>query len=265
MKIYQTILEAKHSKITIFPGIYYFKNKINNKYYIGQALNIRKRFNSHYIQILKQNSKYPIYKAILKYGIENFEYGIIGVFKTFENKELLKRKLDFLEKKYIKEYHSFGESGYNQTKGGDGGILGYKMTSIQKEHIRQNALKVVNDGRYTIYIYNIFSKEINSFLSFQDASIKLKINRDSLYSAYRRKGLCINTYLIETTKLKLQNLINSYPIERRFSKHGILKLSIQDYIKAKEENPTLTKVELAQLLGVCKKTIYNYEKRINEI
>ncbi len=28
-------------------GIYLFKNIINNKYYIGQSLNIRKRFNKH--------------------------------------------------------------------------------------------------------------------------------------------------------------------------------------------------------------------------
>lgn len=35
-------------------GIYLFKNVINNKYYIGQSLNIRKRFNKH-IDRMKKN------------------------------------------------------------------------------------------------------------------------------------------------------------------------------------------------------------------
>ena len=90
INIYQTIQEAKESNIVTFPGIYFFKNKINNKYYIGQAVNIRKRFFSHILQIKKENNKYPIYRAVLKYGIENFEFGIIGVFKVTLEKNLLK-------------------------------------------------------------------------------------------------------------------------------------------------------------------------------
>ena len=34
MIIYKTITEAKKNKIISLPGIYYFKNKINNKYYL---------------------------------------------------------------------------------------------------------------------------------------------------------------------------------------------------------------------------------------
>lgn len=85
MKIYETIQQAKKSEITQFPGIYYFRNKINNKYYIGQAICIRKRFQSHCHQIQIKNDKYPIYKAITKYGEDNFELtGVIKMDITIE-------------------------------------------------------------------------------------------------------------------------------------------------------------------------------------
>lgn len=93
MIIYKTITEAKKNKIISLPGIYYFKNKINNKYYIGQAINIRKRFYSHIAQINKKNDKYPIYKAILKYGIDNFEYGILARANYYENIISLKKSI----------------------------------------------------------------------------------------------------------------------------------------------------------------------------
>ena len=35
MITYKTITQARENNITRLPEIYYFKNKINNKYYIG--------------------------------------------------------------------------------------------------------------------------------------------------------------------------------------------------------------------------------------
>ena len=45
-----------------------------------------------------------------------------------ENSDTTKSDLDVLEVLYIETYNSYGKTGYNQTKGGDGGILGYKFT-----------------------------------------------------------------------------------------------------------------------------------------
>lgn len=94
-------------------GIYLVKNKINNACYIGQAKDIYKRFNSHHIYDYKNsknccyNTKF--YKALRKYGIENFEVQVLEL--CSEN------KLDEKEIEYIKLYDSYNH-GYNSTEGG---------------------------------------------------------------------------------------------------------------------------------------------------
>ena len=269
MKIYETIQEAKENEITSFPGIYFFRNKINNKYYIGQALCIKKRFKSH-CHSISIDANYPIYKAINKYGESNFEFGIIGVFKIPQLKEELKRKLDILEIKYIKEYNSYGINGYNQTKGGDGGILGYKMTDEQRKHISENSKRIANDGRNTVYVYSIKDKKEYSFTSCQTAANFLSVERNALYASLRRKtGICHHNYLISRNLKELKDLILFY--KEKSEKKGNInwnsgmfesKYSIEDYIKIKNDNPLLSAAELAKLMGVCKKTIYNYEKQL---
>ncbi len=212
MKIYRTIQQAKESEITSLPGIYYFRNKINNKYYIGQAINIRKRFSSHFIQIKKENNKYPIYRAILKYGIENFEYAVIGVFRTWEPQEILKKKLDFLEKKYIKEYNSYGSTGYNQTLGGDGGVLGYKMTEEQKKHISENSKRIANDGRNNIYIYDLKEKKEYLFSSCSEAGRILNVDGVGLKNSYTRNisKSYLNRFILGKSIEELHTNIDSY-------------------------------------------------------
>lgn len=259
MKIYETIQKAEEETITKLPGIYYFRNKINNKYYIGQAINIRKRFLSHILQIKKENNKYPIYRAILKYGINNFEYAIIGVFRTWESQNILKKKLDFLEKKYIKEYNSYGTTGYNQTLGGDGGVLGYKMTEEQKKHIAENSRKIANDGRNNIYIYDLIDKKEYLFSSFQTAADYFNIERTALHAAFRRNGTCHKRYVAKRKKEELYEFIDNYKITNHFTQ----KYSLEEYISLKEKYSNLSVIELAKTLNVCKKTIYNYEHMLD--
>lgn len=275
MKIYKTIQQAKESEITSLPGIYYFRNKINNKYYIGQAINIRKRFSSHFIQIKKENNKYPIYRAILKYGIENFEYAVIGVFRIWESQEILKKKLDFLEKKYIKEYNSYGSTGYNQTLGGDGGVLGYKMTEEQKKHISENSKRIANDGRNNIYIYDLKEKKEYLFSSCAEAGRILNVDGIGLKNSYTRNisKSYLNRFILGKSVEELYLNIDYYNKCVESSKSlkvknsGMFdsKYSLEEYTKIKNENVNLSTTELAKLLGVCKKTIYNYEHMLKNL
>ena len=112
------------------PGIYYFRNKLNGKYYIGQAQNIYDRVRHHHTNF--KLNRYPdahLYRGFKKHGLYAFEFGILEIVDLPKGNERDK-KLDELEIKYIKEYNSYGKSGYNQTRGGDGGIDGYKFTDI---------------------------------------------------------------------------------------------------------------------------------------
>lgn len=94
-------------------GIYCFKNKINGKCYIGQSINLAKRYNDHKANHLNPNycnynSKF--YRALRKYGFDNFEYSILL--------ECEQSELNEKEKAYIEMYDSY-KNGYNSTLGGE--------------------------------------------------------------------------------------------------------------------------------------------------
>lgn len=151
-----------------YAGIYFFKNKINNKYYIGQSIKIRKRVLHHLSNYNTDRYNNAIYKAFKKYGFENFEFGILDTFRDSLSKET-KYKLDELEKIYIQKYNSYGKTGYNETLGGDAGILGYKMTENQKEKISK-ASKFNNTTAKKIYMYNVKDKYYITACSIRDAA-----------------------------------------------------------------------------------------------
>ena len=88
-------------------GIYKVTNKINGKVYIGQSVDIGRRWRQH---MTAEDDNY-FHKAIQKYGVENFEWEVIEQCK--------KSELDERESYWIEYYDSFNK-GYNCTKGGDG-------------------------------------------------------------------------------------------------------------------------------------------------
>lgn len=96
-------------------GIYKITNKLNGKVYIGQAINIQRRWNEHKNSSLnKRKHEYntPIHCAIRKYGIENFLFEVLV--------ECCRENLNELEIKYIKQYNANDSNyGYNLTQGGN--------------------------------------------------------------------------------------------------------------------------------------------------
>ena len=67
-------------KELIMIGIYKITNKVNYKVYIGQSINIEERWKHHKLyysnkKLKEYNTKF--YRAIRKYGIENFDFEII--------------------------------------------------------------------------------------------------------------------------------------------------------------------------------------------
>ena len=102
-------------------GIYYIKNIINNKLYIGKSTNIEKEWvSSHRCRLRNNNHSNSYLQASWnKHGEENFEHKIILVCS--------KEELNSNEIKMIEEYKSSRkEYGYNLTNGGDG-LSGWKM------------------------------------------------------------------------------------------------------------------------------------------
>ena len=92
-------------------GIYKITNKITNQCYIGQSIDIARRWRAHKQTAENNSIKAPLYEAIRQYGLENFNFEILI--------ECQPKELNALEKDYIYQYDSYS-NGYNQTSGGAG-------------------------------------------------------------------------------------------------------------------------------------------------
>lgn len=107
-------------------GIYAIKNKMNNKMYIGQSVNVNKR-KSYHLWLLRNNSHFnpKLQNAFNKYGEENFEFVIL--------EKCNKEELDDKEIEYISRYNTTN-NGYNICEGG-GGSLGRTLSEETKQKI----------------------------------------------------------------------------------------------------------------------------------
>lgn len=97
-----------------------FENSINNKIYVGASTNPELRYRKH-LEASKTGDNH-FYRAIRKYGINNFKFEIIECTKL-EN--LFSR-----EKYWIAKLDSY-KNGYNSTVGGEGGNTFAKRTPEQ--------------------------------------------------------------------------------------------------------------------------------------
>lgn len=252
-------------------GIYCFRNKVNNKYYIGQALKLRTRLKAHWRNILNNASEMILYKAIAKYGTENFELKIIHEIHdalAYNTKDML----DSLEKEYIQKYNSYLD-GYNSTLGGDGGILGYKMTEAQIQKIRQNSLQrqealreeAAQDKQNWIKCYNIQTQEEFIFPSRRAVSISLELPE------YIIKMCLLGKIHLGAKKWQIAGYTQEYENIPKWGtedfddwyntkyKELVDKQEICQYI---QENPTCLYGEIKQYYNLSKATFYNYKKEL---
>ena len=115
--------------------IYKWTNIVNNKVYIGQTLNKRRRYREfmnikRYYTSNNPDNLSKIDKARLKYGVKNFNYEVLEEI-DYENKKELLDELNRLEDYYVTVYDSI-KKGYNTIKGGSSYIHKGKSNSINK-------------------------------------------------------------------------------------------------------------------------------------
>lgn len=206
--------------------------------------NLRVRLKAHYFTYKRSgNKRMLLYKAITKYGIENFSVSII---ETIDNYDVT--ILDKLEMQYIKKYNSFGATGYNQTKGGDGGVLGY----------RHNEETLDKLAEITRELY----RSRHSDKSLWPRAKNWVTGKE--FTACTMKELCKLTGLSRDSVLKCltKKKNNVYGIWT-FARNGqfVNKLEVQEVQQYYLEHPELTVKAIASHFKVCPKTIYNYKKK----
>ena len=92
-------------------GIYKITNLINGHSYIGLSTHIEDRWQYHKTKYNWEREKDKLlYKAIIKYGIDNFKFEVL--------EECSPEQLSDKEKYYIEKYDTY-HNGYNMTAGGE--------------------------------------------------------------------------------------------------------------------------------------------------
>lgn len=130
-------------------GIYKITNNINGKCYIGQSIDIQRRWYEHKNPYMWETHRYKIlYLAFAKYGVENFTFQII------ENCE--RNKLDEREIYWIEQFNSY-KKGYNMTKGGQGNCH-RKLNSIATLDNKEDFCKELGE-----YLADIISEYDETF------------------------------------------------------------------------------------------------------
>lgn len=129
-------------------GIYKITNKINNLVYVGQSINVEKRWNAHKKRPFNKKSKdfdIPLYKDIREYGLSNFNFELI--------EECPEEELNEKEQYWIQYYNSFF-NGYNESVGGS---VHCRKSNISKEKI----IGVIADLKSTNMIHKEIAKKWN--------------------------------------------------------------------------------------------------------
>lgn len=149
-------------------GIYKITNLQNGHCYIGQSVDIARRWSEHKTNS-KGGCKYPLYLAFQKYGLDNFSFEVLEECKIEE--------LDLKEIAFIKEFDSYN-NGYNLTTGGQFGNSN-NCVKISKEDIniiydllmnseitQREIAKIFNVGEDTISEINQGRTRINPNLDY---------------------------------------------------------------------------------------------------
>ena len=111
-------------------GIYKIENKINGNVYIGQSINIERRWHDH--KKRRKDSSTILGRAFIKHGISNFSFEIIET--------CTKEELNVREVYWVTKYNSY-HKGYNATPGGDSSQIKTGKLNVKKVHSIKIALQ----------------------------------------------------------------------------------------------------------------------------
>lgn len=146
-------------------GIYIIRNLVNNKIYIGQSIDIERRWQEHKRMYKKESERKHsyLYNAIYKYGIDSFSFDVL---EECDEAILNEREIYYIDKFNATDH----DIGYNITAGGDSNshLLNEnnpnaKMTSEEVWDIRESYKNHIDKNR----VYQKYSDKI-SINTFND-------------------------------------------------------------------------------------------------
>lgn len=232
-------------------GIYKIQNKINKKVYIGQSVDIKKRWTTHKFNAFDESSPYygyPLYRSIRKYGLDNFEFTVV--------EECQPSELNNEEKYWIKQYKSFigwkDSWGYNQNPGGDSYSKAIKLNYDKVLEIKE----LLKSGKYLqpdiANKYNISAdmvRRINNGRCWAEDDENYPIFN---YTAKIYRKLQADKYWETHTKKTKSTVIKQiYPSKE------VVELELKKY----SSKYSFTKI--ATTLGITRRILYRLLKKYN--
>ena len=254
--------------------IYKVTNLINGKVYIGQTTsNFKKYIRGHINSAIKNrdNNTKHFYRAIRKYGPENFSWEIIDEADLGVNIETLNLK----EIYWIRYYKSYGENdlyddkfGYNMTKGGES-TLGYVHS---KSSLLKGTLKRIETFKNNPKIVEGIVSNRNLTLKKDPSIMKGAMNKRKIHyennPGKKEKEILKMKATVNTpeckkrkSKNKTQFYIDHPEVKTKLSESSIKKYEDHPEIKDKisagvkkyfEDNPDAGKLRTATFLNTLK-------------
>lgn len=171
--------------------IYCITNTINGKQYIGQTIqNPNTRWLQHQNAAKHNTHNYLLYRAMNKYGTENFTFEVII--------ECDQEELNNKEKEYIKKYNTYfyfpNSNGYNLTLGGEGCATRdfNELEIVEKYKIKQSIEKLALEYDCSLWtISNILNKH-----NIQRTQISYKFTNEEVKDIIKDYQLCKSTQIV---------------------------------------------------------------------
>lgn len=200
-------------------SIYIIKNKINNKVYIGQAIDPKRRFNSHFSRAKTNVDNSAIHYAITALGKENFYYQILE--QNIEN-------YNERERYWIKYYNSIVPNGYNLTEGGEEPPIFYGEDHPRSVISNKDVLNIIKDLQNSKLTQVEIAKKynqntqlitsINNGITHRQNNLTYPIRKFSPYHLTKQDVEDIQWLLINSN-FKIQDIADFYCVSSGTIKH----------------------------------------------
>jgi group I intron endonuclease len=197
-------------------GVYFIKNLINDKVYVGSSQDIERRFylHKHYLNKGKHINQH-LQNAWNEYGEENFSFSIL---EQIDNIEQLLEK----EKECIIHYNSINrEFGYNICEDTTAPMVGRKHSEFSKQKMIQSKL-----GDKNSFYGKHHTDKTKSILREQMRGRKLGDSHKQkvLQTSCQNGELNMNSKLTNEIAQKIREEFNTYK-----SKYGTYKILSEKY------------------------------------
>lgn len=196
--------------------IYKITNLINGKSYIGKTgRTIEQRWDEHKREIYKHYNR-PLYAAMRKYGIDNFQIEQIE-----ECKEEVASDREIY---WIKYYNTYGNTGYNATRGGDSKFYIERQPVIDKYKeigtIKGTAKELGIDRDTVRKILREYNIEPTNSIEYIRKTFGKKVNQYDLEGNYIQTFDCLREAERWLNKPKAHNHISEVCRGKRQTAYG---------------------------------------------